>query len=399
MSHPRLPLVACWDSERPAVRVWDCGGGQLRELGVVGAEEEEYGDVFGWDRMQLTPAAAWHPQRPLLVVATAEGLRQWTPDGVSAADGGSSYRSLAFSPDGRALWASPSADEEGEDWESSDVIDLGSGVVGAGPGWDTGVATHPGGGLVATLVSDQGATHCLFARAEARAEGRAQADEGAAPAAMRPLRQALILDCDGYEAPVFSADGRHFAIRGNAYGNYVEVFEFPSLRRVLFTPLGDQSQMESWSRQNLAFAARPGVLWIATPDGSLLAVDVETRETTEHNVPVDSRLTALAVTATGELLTATDGGLLFLLSVLDDPAPTTADTPDSRELAEAAVGAFLAGTSELPADADLDSDLVLTDGIRTWIADDLSTVTEADATDPTWLQLRAAVNKLFAEGA
>jgi hypothetical protein len=400
--HPRLPLVACWDSERPAVRIWDCGGGQLRDLGVLWAEAEGYGDAVGWDRMELTPAAAWHPEEALLVAAAAEGLRQWTPDGVSAVGDSSSYRSLAFSPDGKALWASPSGREGGDGWESSDVIDLGSGAVSAGPRWDTGIATHPGGGLVATLVSDQGATHCLFARTEAR--------DNDAPAAMRRLRHALILDCDGYEAPVFSADGRHFAIRGNAYGNYVEVFEFPSLRRVLFTPLGDPSpgypypqewldQMASWSRHNLAFATRPGLLWIATPGGSLLEVDVEIREATEHNGPYGSRLTALTVTPAGELLTATDSGQLLLLSVLTSPAPTTADTPNSHEVAKAAATAFLAATSELPADGDLESDLILTDGTRTWEAEDLSTVTEAASTDPTWLQLRAAVNKVLTDGA
>ena len=86
---------------------------------------------------------------------------------------------------------------------------------------------------------------------------------------MRVLSRALILDCDGYETPVFSADGRHFAIRGNAYDDSVEVFEFPSLTRVLATTLGEPSpgypypaewlaQMRAWSRHNLAFGAAPG---------------------------------------------------------------------------------------------------------------------------------------------
>ncbi|MFB9370520.1 hypothetical protein [Kitasatospora albolonga] len=399
--HPRLPLVAVWESERPVVRVWDHEGAQLRELGFVGAGDEGYGDAVGWDRMELMPAAAWHPERALLVVATGEELWQWTPDGVSVIGGGSSYRCLAFSPDGRALWASPSYRDGAEDWESSDVIDLGSGAVGGGPRWDTGVTVHPGGGLVATLASDQGATFCVFASTGS--------GDGDAPSAMRWLRHALILDCDGYEAPVFSADGRHFAIRGNAYGNYVEVFAFPSLRRVLSAPLGDPdpgfpyppgwlAQMESWAGYNLAFAERPGVLWIATPDGSLLEVEVESGATTEHGGPPGARLTALAATPAGELLTATDGGGLLLLSVLTDAA-TAAATVDSKELAGAAVAAFLAATSEVPAEGDPEAGLVLTDGTRTWEDDDLSTVEEADPTDPSWLRLRAAVNKMTAEGA
>ncbi|MEV7174190.1 hypothetical protein AB0O18_31400 [Streptomyces sp. NPDC093224] len=213
--------------------------------------------------------------------------------------------------------------DEGGGWESSDVLDLASGDIGSGPPWDTSVAEHPGGGLVATLTSDQGATHCLFARV-----GR-----GTGPAVMRLLRRALILDCDGYETPLFSADGRHVAIRGNAYDHSVEVFEFPSLNRVLATTLGDPSpgcpypqewldQLEAWSRHNIAFGPQPGVLWIATPTGTLVEVDLETRQAVEHDVLTGSRSSALAVTANGELLLAGRGGELVLLSVPSDAEPS-----------------------------------------------------------------------------
>ncbi|WP_034087489.1 hypothetical protein [Streptacidiphilus albus] len=101
------------------------------------------------------------------------------------------------------------------------------------------------------------------------------------------------------------------------------------------------------------------------------------------------------MTSAGELLTATESGQLLLLSVLTSPAQPTAGTPSSYELAKAAATTFLAATSELPADGDLETDLILTDGTRTWAADDLSTLTESDPTDPTWLQLRAAVNKIL----
>lgn len=94
--------------------------------------------------------------------------------------------------------------------------------------------------------------------------------------ALRPVRRALILDCDGYGAPIFSPDGRQFALRGNAYDNSLEVFEFPSLRRVLGLTLGEPSpgypypqqrldSMHAWSRHNVAFGSAPGVLWIGTP--------------------------------------------------------------------------------------------------------------------------------------
>ncbi|WP_307784838.1 hypothetical protein [Streptomyces sp. MBT70] len=392
--HPRLPLVACSDSERPAVHIWDCGGGQLRELGSVGFTLNAYGNALGRERAERTPAVAWHPDQPLLVVAGEGGLRQWTPAGVSELQGAPAfafYRSLAFSPDGQTLWASPSFRDEGGGWESSDVLDLAVGTIGAGPRWDTGVAQHPGGGLVATLSSDQGATHCLFARV----------DQGTVPAMMRPLRRALILDCDGYETPLFSADGRHLAVRGNAYDNSVEVFEFPSLRRVLTTTLGDPSpgypypqewldQMQAWSRHNVAFGARPGVLWIATPAGTLVEVDLETRQAVEHDVLTGSRLSALAATATGELLVAGSGGDLVLLSVLSG---STQNCTANRDTSRDAAAVFLETTAEVPDDGDdLETHLVLTDGTRTWEADDLATTTAASSTDPTWLQLQAAIN-------
>ncbi|MEU6533359.1 hypothetical protein ABZ869_29715 [Streptomyces sp. NPDC046928] len=358
-----------------------------------------YGDALGRERASRTPAVAWHPDRPLLLVAGECGLRQWSPAGVTEPDKAptaAAYRSVAFSPDGRTLWGSPSFRDEGGDWESSDVIDLTSGAVGPGPRWDTGVAEHPGGGLVAMLASDQGATHCLFARV----------DQGMAPAVMRPLRRALILDCDGYETPLFSADGRHMAVRGNAYGNSVEVFEFPSLRRVLATTLGDPSpgypypqewldQMKAWSRHNIAFGPQPGVLWIATPAGVLVEVDVETREAVEHDVLTGAPLSALAATATGELLVAGRDGELVLMSVLSSSTQTPITSSDaSRNASRTAARAFLEATAEVPADgADLETCLLLTDGDRTWESDDLARVTMADATDPTWLRLQADINR------
>jgi hypothetical protein len=125
---------------------------------------------------------------------------RWTPAGLSRLEGlppAAAYRSVAFSPDGHTLWASPSSGDEGSAWESSDTLDLASGTVGVGPRWDTGIAAHPAGELVAALCSDQGATLGLFARV----------DQDSRPAAMRVLRRALILDADGYQTPVFSRTG------------------------------------------------------------------------------------------------------------------------------------------------------------------------------------------------
>jgi hypothetical protein len=80
--HPRLPLVAGLDSERPAVHVWDCGAGELHELGTAGTDSAVYGDADGWERMKRTPTAAWHPDQPLLLVASEGAVVRWTPAGV-----------------------------------------------------------------------------------------------------------------------------------------------------------------------------------------------------------------------------------------------------------------------------------------------------------------------------
>ncbi|MFJ6081480.1 hypothetical protein ACIQI8_08755 [Streptomyces sp. NPDC092369] len=391
--HPRLPLFAYLDSRRPAVGIWACDTEKPHELGSVDADSADYGEAFGWERLKRTPAVTWHPHRPLLVVASEGNVVRWQPSGLTELDSvppAAHYNSLAFSPDGHTLWASPSSNGEDDAWERSDVLDLASGSVSVGPRWDTGVAEHPGGGLTVTLASDQGATLALFARVGL----------GTAPGAMRLLRHALILDADGYETPIFSPDGRHLAIRGNAYDNSLDVFEFPSLRRVLATSLGEPSpgypypkgwldQMRAWSRHNIAFGSRPGVLWVGTPAGALIEVDIEAPAARQHDLPAGSPVSALGRTATGQLVIACDTGDLVLLSV-DDVSVHAQGAHDAT--AQAAVTAFLDSTSEVPDDADPDSDLVLTDGVSTWDSEDLATVSTATATDPTWLRLRAAVN-------
>jgi hypothetical protein len=258
----------------------------------------------------------------------------------------------------------------------------------------TGVAVHPGGGLVATLSSDQGATHVLFARA----------GQESVPRVMRVLRRALILGADGYETPVISADGRYLAIRGNAYENSLDVFEFPSLTRVLATVLGEphrsgkfdpdwDRQYRAWSRQNITFGTQPGLLWIGGPDGSLAEIDLDQQQAVNHEVLHGSRVTALCTTASGDLVVATGEGDLVLVSVRTEfPQANAAGHLSPQAL----VTAFLQATLEAPDDGDLENHLVVTDGAQTWEPDDLNAKTTATQADPTWLQHRAAVNKLFA---
>ncbi len=214
---------------------------------------------------------------------------------------------------------------------------------------------------------------------------------------MRVLRRALILDADGYTAPVFSADGRHVAIRGNAYEHSLDVFEFPTLRRVLATTLGGpcpsypyppewHEQMRAWSRHNIAFGTRPGVLWVGTSTGTLLEVNLDDRHAVEHDLLAGSPVTGLCFTKPRELLVANQAGDLALLST-PDPAPTI-----DNEAPQAAVTTFVASTSEVPNNDPLWEHFVTTDGTRTWTSDDRATVTTATTADPGWLQLRAAIN-------
>jgi hypothetical protein len=390
--HGRLPLIAGLDAARPAVHVWRFGPAGLRPLGVIDADAAAY-PPEAWERYRLIPSVAWHPHEPSLVLTGEAGLRRWTLDGVSAVVGSPSsagYRDVAFSPDGRTLWASPSSSlDEDAAWQSSDALDLATGALRAGPRWDTGVVEHPGGGLVVTLSSDQGATDVLFARP----------DDGA-PASLRVFGHAIILDVDGYEVPVFSADGRYLAIRGNAYVQSLDVFEFPTMRKVLHTTLGEPypgfpypsewlEEQALWSRHNIAFASRSGALLVGTPWGSVLEIDLENERASEHGVTA-APVSALAVMSTGQLVLADRSGQL---AVMDAPGNVPLDDrPASATAARERVEEFLSATTELPEDADLDTSLVRTDGRRTWNSDDLETVTTADEADPTWLRLQAAIN-------
>jgi hypothetical protein len=90
-------------------------------------------------------------------------------------------------------------------------------------GCDTDIALHPEGELLASFVSDQGATLLRFARA---ADGRGHGG-------LEMFDTALIIDVDGYEGLVFSPSGDRFAMMGNAYEVFALVHSFPSLKREL----------------------------------------------------------------------------------------------------------------------------------------------------------------------
>jgi WD40 repeat protein len=380
------------------VHIWSLPPGEPRQVATLGAESDPYDPDRPWDDRLRIPSATWHPQQPILAALAGGALRTWSPSGPAdlpswTAD--AEYRWLAFSPDGRTLWASPSAQAGGDDpWGSADALAFSSGARRTGlPAWDTGVATHPGGDLVLTLLSDQGATLGLFARIE-------QAGDHAT---MRLLTRALILDADGYETPVFSPDGRFLAIRGNAYENSLQVFAFPSLREVMATTLGspypgypasDQwlAEYRSWSRHNIAFATRPAArLLFGTPDGRILELDVESGASAEHAVPRGQGVAALTVTAEGDALVATEGGEVHLLRSIGGGPGEAAD----RSTATTVAASFLGSATEVPTGVSVEDALETTDGRRTWNPGELDGVTEASEADPTWLRMRAAVNSLM----
>jgi hypothetical protein len=318
--HPRLPLIAGWDAARPTIRVWDHSGGRLAEIDRVGGDLPAYGDRRDWDRV---PDAAWHPREVRLVVSRKDGVAGWTPDGIAPIPGVppmTGMRQVAFSPDGRALWLTPAPGWE-DDWTVSLAIDLATGATVAGPAWDTGVVVHPGGGLVVTQTSDQAETMVCFATTEG--------------GVMRRLRRALAIAVDGYQSPVFSPDGRHFAIRGNAYDNTLEIFGFPSLERTGGLILGDDDSR--WPDHNIAFGPS-GTLWIGTPAGLLLEHHPDGR-TVPHRL-ADTAVEALASTADGSLIVAVADEILLVSATT--AAPET--PPSTAKTAASAVAEFLAGT-------------------------------------------------------
>jgi hypothetical protein len=400
IAHPRLPLVAGLDANRPAIHIWEVGPDGLRALEVVDGGGEPYDQERPWETHRRLPSAAWHPQEPILAVTFGAGVTTWSREAAGqkrAVAQAGAYRWVAFAPDGGAIWASPSATgPDDEAWRKSDMIAFPSGAQRAGlAAWDTGVAAHPGGDLVLTLLSEQVATLGIFARVDRSGDGPM----------LRPLSRALILDADGYEEPVFSPDGRYVAIRGNAYENTLQVFELPEIRDVLATTLGKPSpgypypddwlaEMKKWSRHNIAFAvhARSDLL-VGTPDGRMVEIDLATGRASEVEVPGRPPVSALTVTADGRVVVASgDGGLLVL------PDRGNGQPALHRAAAAEVAVAFLASVTELPEGIEVEEAVETTDGQRIFTPRDLEVVAESIEADPVWLRMRAANNALLQRG-
>jgi len=117
----------------------------------------------------------------------------------------------------------------------------------------------------------------------------------------------------------------------------------------------------AWPRHNIAFGARPAVLWAGTPAGALIETDLESGQAATHYVLGGSPVTALSATAGGDLIVATGAGDLALVSVTAGHR-----TAPALDALQALAAAFLAGTSVVPDDRDHYAHLVVKDGLRTW---------------------------------
>jgi hypothetical protein len=166
------------------------------------------------------------------------------------------------------------------------------------------------------------------------------------------------------------------------------------------TPFGGHTppewyrQYRAWSRMNITFGSQSGVLWVGTPEGALIEIDLDRQQAVRHDLLQDSRVTALCATAAGDLVIATGEGDLVLAAVRTESA--SADTADVLT-AQALAAAFVNSTTEAPDDGILEDYLAVTDGTQTWEPDVLEAVTSATERDPTWLQHRAAINRLFSQ--
>jgi hypothetical protein len=117
----------------------------------------------------------------------------------------------------------------------------------------------------------------------------------------------------------------------------------------------------AWPRHNIAFGARPGVLWAGTPAGALIETDLDSGQAATHYVLGGSPVTALSATAGGDLIVATGAGDLALVSVTVGHR-----TAPALDALQARAAAFLADTSVVPDDRDHYAHLVVKDGLRTW---------------------------------
>ncbi|GAB3250674.1 WD40 repeat domain-containing protein [Kineosporia babensis] len=370
-SHPGRPWVATLDADRPVIRVWDCSSDQIRLVAVIDEQAAPYPSER-WLLYGLTPELAWHPDAVQLLICTPGRLRLWSPQGlqdVANLPATIGYRDVAFSPDGSTVWACPAADDD--QYERCDVIALDQGIVGSAPYWDTGIVEHPAGGLLLTLVSDQGESYGIFAETGGQR-----------------LRAALILDADGYRKPVFSPDGRFLAIRGNAYQDLLSLYAFPTLEEIVRLPLDallpEGHPEGNWSGNEIAFD-RYGTLWIGTPVGEIVLLDLEHDNAEKFPVPGGFPVLGVALLATGQLLVTGERDL-----VLVEPTEPTAE---AAEADPALVQAFIAGTEALPEGSALPDSLTLHDGRRSWDGSELAVVTSAEDTDPMWLRARAGINQ------
>ena len=135
---------------------------------------------------------------------------------------------------------------------------------------------------------------------------------------------------------------------------------------------------------------------MGSPTGRVLQIDLAGGPDVDHDVDGVDSISALTVTAAGEVLLGTGSGDLLLFRKFGQ---ATTGTQVDLGPGRARVAAFVAATTDLPDDADLDDDLELTDGVSSWAGQELAGLTTASESDPVWLQMKAAIQASMPENS
>jgi hypothetical protein len=303
-------------------------------------------------------------------------------------DGYRRTRCLAFTHSGDALWVGGHVASAVKGDSFSHLVDLQGNLLSRMFGCDTDIELHPEGELLASFVSDQGATLLRFALAA----------DGSGHRGLEMFDTTLIIDVDGYEGLVFSPSGDRFAMMGNAYEVLGIVHSFPSLKRELVLPMADWHELHRhlpppWNDYRWPLGERVAF----TPDGQSLLMGTFAGDVVVVTLAASPSMAQIWKThegPIGALRTRPHDGMLATtdlqghLRLFRMPQPFLAPDTTNRPLTRA----YLHASCAVPLETDMDG-LKLTDGIRTWEPGRLGDEPVPDDA-PTWAKLGAALREV-----